>query len=95
VFWVALIGLVEYRYAMRSKGKSVLEDSDQLPDKEKLIPGNVKRLSGNTDHLSVKIEQESGRIESEPGKTEPSSGKEKSVLVNANLLLGNKEWLSG
>jgi hypothetical protein len=56
VFWVALIGLVEYRYAMRSKGKSVLEDSNQLPDKEKLIPGNVKRLSGNTDHLSVKIE---------------------------------------
>jgi hypothetical protein len=34
--------LVEHRYALRSKEKPILEDSDQLRDKEKSILGNVK-----------------------------------------------------
>jgi hypothetical protein len=74
VFWVASVSLVEHRYALRSKGKPILEDSDQLWGKEKLILGNAKRLPGNTDWLSGKTEL-SGRIESIPGKTQPSSGK--------------------
>jgi hypothetical protein len=87
--------LVEHRYALRSKGKSILEDSDLLRGKEKPIPGNVKLLPSNTDQLLGKTESESGRTESEPGKTEPSSGKEKLVLGNANQLSGNVDRLSG
>jgi hypothetical protein len=30
VFWVALVSLVKHMYALRSKGKSVLENSDRL-----------------------------------------------------------------
>jgi hypothetical protein len=30
VFWVALVSLVEHRYALRSKEKLILEDSDPL-----------------------------------------------------------------
>jgi hypothetical protein len=56
VFWVALVSLVEHRYALRSKGKPILEDSNRLWDKEKLIPGNTKRLPGNKDRLSGKTE---------------------------------------
>jgi hypothetical protein len=82
VFWVASVSLVEHRYALRSKGKPILEDSDQLWGKEKPILGNAKWLPGNTDRLSGKIEPESGRIESELGKIELSSGKEKLVLGN-------------
>jgi hypothetical protein len=95
VFWVASVSLVEHRYALRSKGKPILEDSDRLRDKEKLIPGNAKRLPGNTDQLSGKIESELERTESEPGKIEPSSGKEKLVLGNANQLPGNIDRLLG
>jgi hypothetical protein len=95
VFWVASVGLVEHKYALRNKGKLILEDSNQLRDKEKLIPGNAKWLPGNTDRLSGKIELESGRTELEPGKTEPRSGKEKPVLGNANQLPGNIDRLSG
>jgi hypothetical protein len=84
VFWVASISLVEHRYALRSRGRQILEDSDRLRDKEKPILGNTKRLPGNTDWLSGKIELELGRTELEPGKIEPSSGKEKLVLGNAN-----------
>jgi hypothetical protein len=95
VFWVASVSLVEHRYALRSKGKLILEDSGRLWDKEKLIPGKAKWLPGNRDLLSRKIELESGRIESEPGKTELSSGKEKPVRGNTNQLPGNIDWLSG
>jgi hypothetical protein len=42
VFWVALVSLVEHRYALRSNGKSILEDSDFVWGKERLIPGNAK-----------------------------------------------------
>jgi hypothetical protein len=87
--------LAEHRYALRSKGKLILEDSDWLRGKEKLIPGNAKRLPGNTDRLLGKTELESGRIESERGETEPSLGKEKPVLGNTNQLPGNVDQLSG
>jgi hypothetical protein len=53
-FWIASVSLVEHMYALRSKGKPILEDSNRVRDKEKPIPGNVKRLSGNEDHLSKK-----------------------------------------
>jgi hypothetical protein len=79
-----LVSLVEHRYALRSKGKPTLDDSDRLWDKEKLISGNIDRLSGNTYWLSRKIELESGRTELKPRETEPSSGKEKPVLGKAN-----------
>jgi hypothetical protein len=95
VFLVALVGLVEPKYALRSIGKLILENSNRLRDKEKPIPGNAKRLSGNTDRLSGKTEPKSGRTESELGETEPSSGKEKLVVGNANQLPGNVDRLSG
>jgi ribonuclease HI len=89
VLWVASDSLVEHRYALRSKGKPILEDSNRLWGKEKPILGNAKRLLGNTDRLSGKIEPMLGRTESEPGKIEPSLGREKLVLGKANQLLGN------
>jgi hypothetical protein len=95
VFWVASVSLVEHRYALRSKGKPILEDSDWLWDKEKPIPDNTKQLLGNTVWLPGKTEPESGRTESKPGKTELCLGKERPVLGNANQLLGNKDRLSG
>jgi hypothetical protein len=95
VFWVASVSLVEHRYALRSKGKPIIEDLDRLRGKEKLIMGNAKRLPGNTDRLSGKIEPESGKIESESGKTEPSLGKEKLVQGNTDQLPGNVDWLTG
>jgi hypothetical protein len=51
---------------LRSKGKSILEDSDQLQDKEKLVLGNADQLPSNKDRLSGKADP----------KIEPSSGKE-------------------
>jgi hypothetical protein len=35
VYWVASVSLVEHRYALRSKAKPVLENSDRLQDEEK------------------------------------------------------------
>jgi hypothetical protein len=52
VFWVASVSLVEHRYALRSKGKMILEDSDRLRGKEKPILSNAKQLLGNTYRLS-------------------------------------------
>jgi hypothetical protein len=52
VFWVASVSLVEHRYAFRSKGKMILEDSDRLRGKEKPILSNAKQLLGNTYRLS-------------------------------------------
>jgi hypothetical protein len=37
VFWVASICLVEHSYALRSKGKQVLENAYRLQDEEKPI----------------------------------------------------------
>jgi hypothetical protein len=87
--------LVKHRYALRSKGKLMLEDSDRLRDKEKPILGDAKWLPGKTDQLSGKTEPESGKIEIEPKKIELSSDKEKPVLGNANQLPGDGDRLSG
>jgi ribonuclease HI len=46
IFWVLSSSLVEHRYALRSKGKSILEDSDRLWDKEKPIPDKAKEFFG-------------------------------------------------
>jgi hypothetical protein len=95
VFWVASDSLVEHWYALRSKGKLILEDLDRLRDKEKPIMGNAKWLPGNTGQLSRTMKPKSRRIESKPGETEPSSGKEKLVLGNTNQLPGNVDRLLG
>jgi hypothetical protein len=95
VFWVALVSLVEHMYELRSKGKPILEDSDQLRGKEKQIAGNAQQLLGNMDRLLGKTKPESGGTELEPGKIETSSGREESVLGNANQLPGNVDRLSG
>jgi hypothetical protein len=87
-FWVTSVGLVEHRYALRSKGKSMLQNSDRLQDEGRPITGNMNQLSR-------KIELESRRIELEPGKTEPSSDKERPVPGSANQLPGNIDQLSG
>jgi ribonuclease HI len=39
VFWVTSVSLVKNRYALRSKGKSMLENSDRLQDKGKTDSG--------------------------------------------------------
>jgi hypothetical protein len=40
--------LVEHRYALTSKGKPVLENSDRLQEEEKLILDNTNWLSRKT-----------------------------------------------
>jgi hypothetical protein len=64
VFLVASVSLVVHGYALRSKGKPILEDSDQVRGKEKPILGNAKWVPGNTNQLSGKTESELGRTES-------------------------------
>jgi hypothetical protein len=64
VFWVASVSLVEHRYALRSNGKLMLENSDRLQDEEKSIPDNANRLLGG-------IGPDSGKAEPESGKTSP------------------------
>jgi hypothetical protein len=56
VFCVASVSLVEHRYALRNKGKSILEDSDRLRDKEKPVLGNANQLPGNEDRLLGKTD---------------------------------------
>jgi hypothetical protein len=56
VFWVASVSLVEHRYALRNKGKSMLEDSDRLRDNKKPVLGNANQLPGNEDRLSGKTD---------------------------------------
>jgi hypothetical protein len=60
--------LVEHRYALRSKGKLILEDSDRLWDKGKPVLGNANQLPGNVDQLLGK-----SNLETEPslGMAEP------------------------
>jgi hypothetical protein len=67
-FWVASVSLVEHRYALRRKGKPVLENSDRIQDKEKPILDNTNWLLG-------KIGLDSGETEPESGKTEPGLSK--------------------
>jgi hypothetical protein len=83
IFWVASISLVEHRYALRSKGKLMLQNSDRLQDEGKPIPSN-------TNLLLRKTEPESGRTEMELGNTELSLDKERLLLGNANQLPGNR-----
>jgi hypothetical protein len=61
VFWLASVSLVEHTYALRSKGKPVLENSDRLQDEEKLILDNTNWLPGKTGLDSSKTEPESGK----------------------------------
>jgi hypothetical protein len=68
-FWVTSVSLVENRYALRSKGKPMLEISDRLQDKGKLIPDKAHRLSGNS-------EPESGNIGKSQDKAKLTSGRE-------------------
>jgi hypothetical protein len=63
---------------MRSKGKPVLENSDQVQDEEKLIPDSTNRLPGKIGLDSSKTEPESGKTESGSGKAELESGKTES-----------------
>jgi hypothetical protein len=67
-FWVASVSLVEHRYALRRKGKPVLENLDRIQDKEKPILDNTNWLLG-------KIGLDSGETEPESGKTEPGLSK--------------------
>jgi hypothetical protein len=75
VFWVASVSLVEHMYALRSKGKPVLENSNRLQDEEKSIPDKTNRLPGKIGADSGKTEPESGKIELGSGKAEPKLGK--------------------
>jgi hypothetical protein len=78
LFWVTSVSLVENRYALRSKGKLMLENSDRLQDKGKPIPDKAHRLSGNSD-------LESGNTGESQDKAKLTSDKE------ANEELGTKE----
>jgi hypothetical protein len=60
---------VENGYAMRSKGKPTLENSDRLQDKGKPIPDKAHRLSGNS-------KPESGNTGESQDKAKPTLGKE-------------------
>jgi hypothetical protein len=67
VFWVASVSLVANRYALRRKGKPVLENSDRIQDEEKLIPDNTNWLLGKTKPGSGKAKPKSGKTESGRG----------------------------
>jgi hypothetical protein len=88
IFWVALVSLVEHRYALRSKGKSILEDSDRLRDKEKLVVGNTNPLPGNNDRLSGKAD-----LETEPssGMAEPGPSYECGLQEELEPILGQED----
>jgi hypothetical protein len=75
VFWVASVSLVEHRYALRSKEKPVLENSDRLQDEEKLILDNTNWLPGKIGPDSGKKEPESGKIEPGLCKADQELGK--------------------
>jgi hypothetical protein len=71
VFWFASVSLVEHRYALKSKGKPMLQNSDRQQHEENLIPDNTNQLPGKIGTNSGKIELGSGKAEPESGKTEP------------------------
>jgi hypothetical protein len=68
IFWVTSVSLVKNRYAMRSKGKPVLENSDRLQDKGKLISDKAQRLSENSEPESCKMGESQDRAEPTSGK---------------------------
>jgi hypothetical protein len=73
--------LVERRYALRSKEKSVLENSNWLQDEEKSIPDNMNQLPGKTGPDSGKTEPELGITEPGSSKVESESGKQNQIRV--------------
>jgi hypothetical protein len=75
VFWIALVSLVEHRYALRSKGKPVLENSDRLQDEEKPIPDNTNQLPRKTGPNSSKTKPELGKTKPGSDKAELELGK--------------------
>jgi hypothetical protein len=60
---------VENRNTLRSKGKPMLEISDRLKDKGKLIPDKAHQLLGNS-------ELESGNTGESQDRAKPTSGNE-------------------
>jgi hypothetical protein len=69
VFWVTSIGLVENRFELRSKGKSMLDNVDRLKDKGKPI-------SDKANWLPNKSEPEPGNPDGSQDKAKPTSDKE-------------------
>jgi hypothetical protein len=69
VFWVTSIGLVENRFELRSKGKSMLDNVDRLKDKGKPISDKANRLPN-------KSEPEPGNPDGSQDKAKPTSDKE-------------------
>jgi hypothetical protein len=67
VFWITSISLIEHKYAWRSRGKLMMENSDRLQVEGKPIPDNTNRLPRKTGPESRKTEPISGKIELEPG----------------------------
>jgi hypothetical protein len=67
VFWITSISLIEHKYAWRSRGKLMMENSDRLQVEGKPIPDNTNRLPGKTRPESGKTKPISGKIELEPG----------------------------
>jgi hypothetical protein len=68
-FWVTSASMVGNWYALRSKGKPMLENSDWLQDRGKLIPDKAHRLSKNS-------KPKSGNTGESQGKAKPTLGKE-------------------
>jgi hypothetical protein len=75
---------------MRSKGKPVLENSDQVQDEEKLIPDSTNRLPGKIGLDSSKTESGSGKAELESGKTESEQGCEIRLQEEAKPTSGER-----
>jgi hypothetical protein len=88
VFWVASVSLVEHRYALRSKGKLILEDSDRLQDKEESVLDNANQLPGNEDRLSGKADLET---ELSLGKAEPRPSYGCGLQEELEPILGEKD----
>jgi ribonuclease HI len=81
VFSITSISLIEHRYALRSRGKLITENSDRLQVEGELILDNTNRLpqktgpeSGKTELISGKTEPTSGKIDPIPRKIEWESG---------------------
>jgi hypothetical protein len=68
VFWVTSVSLVENWYALRSKGKPMLENSDRLQDKGKPISDKAHQLSGNSEPKSCNIGESQDKAKLTLGK---------------------------
>jgi ribonuclease HI len=81
VFWITSISPIEHRYAWRSRGKLVTENSDRLQVEGKPIPDNTNRFPGKIGPESRKTEPISRKIESEPSDKIGSREEAKPTLV--------------